>query len=324
MPKRDYKGLLFIGDPHLASRVPGFRKDEYPAVSLNKLTWCLDHAREHSLLPAILGDLFHWPRDNDNWLLGELLELLGRQEVIGIYGNHDARVNELDDDDSFSVIVKADRLRLVDGKNPWRGDMSGQPVVVGGTSWGQCPPIAFDPAFSATSPHARRPLVVWMTHHDVIAPGHEGRFAPYEIPGVDVVVNGHIHRKLEDVQAGSTCWITPGNICRIKRSDISRQHVPSVLRIDILAGTRDWRKSMVEVPFKPFAEVFHAEIIAPATEPVESAFVQGLAELQSRRTPGGSGLIEYLQANLAQFNQAVAHEVLALAKEVTEDGTTTI
>ena len=26
----DYRGILFIGDPHLASQVPGFRKDDFP------------------------------------------------------------------------------------------------------------------------------------------------------------------------------------------------------------------------------------------------------------------------------------------------------
>ena len=33
----EYEGLLFVGDPHLASRVPGFRKDDYPRVALEKL-----------------------------------------------------------------------------------------------------------------------------------------------------------------------------------------------------------------------------------------------------------------------------------------------
>jgi hypothetical protein len=55
----EYTGLLCIGDPHLASRVPGFRKDDYPRAILDKLTWTLRYAAEHRLLPAILGDLFH-------------------------------------------------------------------------------------------------------------------------------------------------------------------------------------------------------------------------------------------------------------------------
>lgn len=31
---REVQGLLFIGDPHLEARVPGFRKDDYPQVVL--------------------------------------------------------------------------------------------------------------------------------------------------------------------------------------------------------------------------------------------------------------------------------------------------
>jgi len=37
---KTYAGLMFIGDPHLASRIPGFRKDDYPKVVLEKLDWC--------------------------------------------------------------------------------------------------------------------------------------------------------------------------------------------------------------------------------------------------------------------------------------------
>ena len=40
---------------------------------------------------------------------------------------------------------------------------------------------------------------------------------PCEIRGVDLVINGHIHRRLEDVQKGCTTWLTPGNISRRSR-----------------------------------------------------------------------------------------------------------
>src|SRR5437868_3468302 len=70
----EFTGLLCIGDPHLASRVPGFRKDDYPRAILDKLTWAMNYARENRLLPTLLGDLFHWPRDNATRLLVQLLE----------------------------------------------------------------------------------------------------------------------------------------------------------------------------------------------------------------------------------------------------------
>ena len=48
-----YVGLLAIGDPHLEGRQPGFRKDDYPNVILDKLAWCLEYAEANRLLPAI-------------------------------------------------------------------------------------------------------------------------------------------------------------------------------------------------------------------------------------------------------------------------------
>ena len=50
--------------PHLASRIPGFPKDDYMEAIFKKLEYALNYAEEHNLLPVILGDLFNWPRDN--------------------------------------------------------------------------------------------------------------------------------------------------------------------------------------------------------------------------------------------------------------------
>jgi DNA repair exonuclease SbcCD nuclease subunit len=326
--QREYQGLLVLGDPHLASRVPGFRRDDYPQVILRKLEWCLDYSREHRLLPAILGDFFHWPRDNANWLLGRLLELLSG-EVLGIFGNHDCTENQLGEDDSLMVIVRSGRVRLLDRAGPWVGQMGGRPVIVGGTSWGQRLPESFsrdehggngqgteEPRAMISGVTVSRAMVFWLAHHDVTFPGYEenGRFRPFPIPGIDVVINGHIHRALEDIAAGGTTWLNPGNIARIARSDLTRGHVPSALRIEV--DGLGWRKERVEVPHEPYEAVFHPEVVADALATGESSFVRGLADLVARRTQGGAGLMEFLERNLSQFDERVAREVAVLAKEV--------
>src|SRR5882757_4789520 len=107
------KGLLFIGDPHLSSRAPGFRKDDYPATILEKLRWSLDYARENQLRPILLGDLFDFPRDNANWLIVRLLPLL-EDETLAIYGNHDCKENTLDENDTLSILVHANKIKLLD------------------------------------------------------------------------------------------------------------------------------------------------------------------------------------------------------------------
>ena len=311
-----YTGLLVIGDPHLEGRVPGFRKDDYPRVILDKLQWGLRYAQAHRLLPAILGDLFDKPRDNSTWMLGSLLDILAGTECIGLYGNHDCADPELCDHDSLSLLVKAGRLRLLDGA-PWRGSMNGCPVIVGGSSYRQRIPPRFDASNGADAPPA---LVFWLAHHDVKVPGYEeqGRIDPHEIEGVDLVINGHIHRRLEDVQAGRTLWMTPGNLSRRSRSDATREHVPSVLRIDVTE--QGYTRQFVEVPHKPFDEVFHSILADTATDASDSVFVAGLAELQARRTESGAGLIAFLEKNLPQFEQPVADVIRSLAQEVTAHG----
>jgi Calcineurin-like phosphoesterase len=311
-----YHGVLLIGDPHLEGRQPGFRKDDYPNVILDKLAWCLNYAEHEQLLPAILGDLFDKPRDNPTWMMGRLLELL-RGEVIGLYGNHDCADPVLGQHDSLSLLVKAGRLRLIGPDDPWHGVMNGRLVVIGGSSYRQPlpkrfplpPPIANDPL----------PLVLWLTHHDILIPGYdEGRIKPVEIPGVDLLINGHIHRRLAEIRCGQTRWLTPGNISRRSRSDASRDHVPAVLRMDVT--TRGHELQYIEVPHRPFEEVFHDYVAEAPVDTSPSAFVRGLAELQARRTASGAGLAEFLQHNVSQFEPAVAAEILRLAEEVLSNG----
>ncbi len=313
---RGYTGLLVIGDPHLEGRSPGFRRDDYPRVILEKLEWCLRYADAHRLLPAMLGDLFDKPRDNPTWMLGSLIDLFSGSECIGIYGNHDCADPELGDHDSLSLLVKAGRLRILDGR-PWSGLMNGRHVFVGGSSYRKSIPDAFvQPAMKDNLP----PLVFWLTHHDIIVPGYEeqGRLQTREINGIDTIINGHIHRHLQDVQVGKTLWITPGNISRRSRHEATKDHVPSVLRVDISAD--GYTRQFIEVPHQPFDEVFHPAVADSTADNSASAFVAGLAELQARRTESGAGLAAFLDKNLAQFEGPVANEIMLLAKEVTSNG----
>jgi hypothetical protein len=316
MPDSNYRGLLLIGDPHLEGRQPGFRKDDYPNAVLDKLAWCLDYAAENQLLPAILGDLFDKPRDNPNWVLGRLFDMLVG-EVLCLYGNHDCADPQLNDHDSLSLLIKAGRLKLLSPERLWVGGMAGRLVVVGGSSYRQ--PIPKTYSCEGLAAGESRPLVVWLTHHDILIPGYdEGRIRPFAIDGVDLLVNGHIHRRLDEIIAGTTRWLTPGNISRRSRSDANKGHIPAVLHIDV--EPHGYALQYIEVPHRPFDEVFHEAVIEPEVDRTQSAFVRGLAELQARRTASGAGLVKFLQHNLQQFPAEVANEIMSLANEVTDDG----
>ncbi len=304
----EYLGLLFIGDPHLAHRVPGARKDDYGRTVLEKLQWCLDYARDNRLLPCLLGDLFHWPRDNANWLMGELCELLRGREIIAIYGNHDIQENSLGENDSLSVLVRAGLLRMVTEASPWIGQVGGREVHVGGTNYGQFKPGMYAPGFS------QKTLVVWMMHHDILLPDYQmGRIEPEELPGIHIVVNGHIHRRQPPVMRRKTTWFTPGNISRTARN-IEAGNVPSAFRIDVAPDS--WQESYVTVPHLPPLDVFVQSEAPTGVLPLEtSGFVQGLEAMLARRMHG-EGLQEFLDHNLGRFDQDVQDEIRRLADEV--------
>lgn len=338
-------GLLFIGDPHLEARIPGFRKDDYPQVSLRKFAWCLKYARSQNLQPILLGDLFHLPQDNPNWLLSEIIAIISEHCDIGlpaIYGNHDVRENFRKPNDSVSILFAGGHLKLLSGDTPWVGTIGGRSVVVGGTVWGESLPKVYESHDAFTHTGRRRPdLVAWITHHDILIPGYEeaGRIRPKEIPGIDVILNGHVHRRLEPVRKDGTSWITTGNITRRARSDASRSHIPAVACLvppqnvsvdadesiasydfDSQSGV-PWTIRWVGVPHESFDEVFHPEILGDVTdEDAEqgSAFIADLQELTLRKTDSGAGLMTYLEQNVSQFDAAVAEEIMRLAIEVTE------
>jgi DNA repair exonuclease SbcCD nuclease subunit len=314
----DLAGILCIGDPHLAARAPGFRKDEYAQTVLDKIRWCVAYARQHRLLVVLLGDLFHHPRDISNWLLVELISLFAGAPAYAVAGNHDCHENALTSDDTLSVLAAAGAVRLLD-RSPWHGQINGCDVIVGGTSWGQPLPKKFE-----RSPYVggegRPSWVFWVTHHDVRFPGYEdaGRHDCREIPGVDLVVNGHIHRHLPEVTCGRTTWMNPGNICRVSRGESTRNHAPCALRIDVT--DQKWTATRVEVPHRPFDDVFFPEVESEPIPLDESLFVRQLAALEAYRTASGAGLESFLEANLGQFDGQVADEIRLLAKEVLGHG----
>ena len=324
--KSQYVGLLVIGDPHIEGRQPGFRKDDFPNVVLKKIAWCLDYAKTNQLLPTFLGDMFDKPRDNPTWMIGRLIEIMSGSGSIGIFGNHDCADPQLNENDSLSILIKAGCLRLVDQRSPWRGLMNDRPVFVGGSSYrNEIPEVFKIPAGGRSGRRSlfdTDPFVVWLTHHDIDIAGYEnGRFKPYEIENVDLLINGHIHRRLESVQAGQTLWMTPGNISRRSRSEANRQHVPTVVRIDVQSD--DYKISDVIVPHEDHKKVFYDSVTdAGEIEVAQTAseFVTGLASLTARRTESGAGLHEFLAANLSQFDKPVVTEIERLAELVTGNG----
>ncbi len=286
-----YTGLLFIGDPHVAASPPGYRLDNYNRAILAKLAFSLEAARIHNLLAVVLGDLFHLPRNNPNSLLVDLIELFRPSNPFVLVGNHDKHEARLTRDVSLSVIQAAGVIRLIDRPGPVCSLKVGNYHVLLGAS----PDWTPLPSRVEKGPND---FVIWLTHHDLGFPGYDASHVSLkEIPGVDMVVNGHLHTPKPPQQCGATLWFNPGNIARLTLSPFNRSITPSAFI---------WRPPIMELapvslPHSPFSEIFPdlagPEGPAPAQDP-ESLFIKGLENLLIRKTTEGVGIKAFLEANL--------------------------
>ena len=74
----------------------------------------------------------------------------------------------------------------------------------------------------------------------------------------------------------------------------------------------------MEVPHKPFEEVFHEAIVEQGVGEDLSQFVKGLGEVRARRTESAAGLETFLVENIKQYEKPVKKEILSLFEEVKE------
>jgi len=290
LPRIKAQGLLVVCDPHVAATPPGQRLEGYREQVLDKLSACLDKARELDLHMVVPGDLFHWPRENPNGLIVELIELFRPHRPSILAGNHDKYLARFTRDVSLAVLDAAGAVRLMAEPGPsfWLDTPEGA-VLVGGSPDGSHLPRQVEPGEAVET--------VWFSHHSITFPDFQDRqLFPREIPGLDWLINGHIHRPQPMIVKGRTRWCNPGNITRLTFTKRTKERVPAA---------SIWRPGMREleswpVPVLPFEKVFPDQPFAPEPGPQErkSQFLKGLERLAWRRTQEGLGLKDFLSANL--------------------------
>lgn len=293
-------GLLFIPDPHLADTPPGQRLEGYLDQIMSKLEACLDHAEAQNLVPVILGDLFHWPRDNSNKMLVDLISLFGRHratgKIWGLVGNHDKYQSRFTDDVSMAVLEAAGVLNVIKDDGPqFILETKEGNVLVGASPDGTPLPKGYER--SEVDPET----VIWLTHHNIRFPEFIDRaYSIKELPGIDWLVNGHIHRPQPTIKKGQTTWANPGNITRLTFTHRSMVREPAA---------SIWRPGIDElelfvVPYLSFREVFPDQELPPEPEAGagdgESDYVRGLERLAWQRTQEGLGLQQFLTDNVTK------------------------
>ncbi|MFE1602539.1 hypothetical protein [Methylobacterium sp. ID0610] len=291
-------GLLLIGDPHIASRRPGRRKDpDWPTPVLAKLEHCVSLANAGDLAPVLLGDLFEHPVEPDESLKARLIRILKgfRHRPLANVGNHDIRHTRLSDGDSLAVLAVSDVIDVGPEAGPVAHyAVAGLRLGVGMTPFGQTIPADV----RGLMPEAER--VLWLTHHDLaFGAGYPGAVPPHAIPGCDLAVNGHVHKRHAPVRHGDTLWFNPGTITRGSVDLLT--HEPAAWRLGA-----DLVPRPEPLPHRPEVFDLTGRQVAPArpdSAPVESAFVSLLrAETATdlARSDDGALIREAIEAKFSR------------------------
>ncbi len=297
LPEFEAKGLLFLADPHFSAIPPGQRQEGYPRQVLDKVDAGLREAQRRDLVPVFLGDMFHWPRENPNSLLVTLISFFGHwsqcyRKPWVLVGNHDKYQARFTSDVSLAVLDAAGVINLMQEQGPqFILRCQGRTVLLGASPDFTPIPESFE--------RGNEDQVIWVTHHNLGFPDFLDKpLRIKDIPGVDWVVNGHIHRPQPTQIKGQTRWVNPGGLVRMQftRFNLNRKPVAAIWTPECTDELERF-----ELPVAPFAEIFPDQELPEGAESLkdrESQFVQGLKRLASRRTREGLGLKQFLEQNL--------------------------
>jgi len=300
LPRIEAAGLLFLADPHFAATPPGQRTEGYQEQVLEKVGAAMEMAASRDLQVVFLGDLFHWPRENPNSLLVTLIDFFGaysarHRKPWTLVGNHDKYQARYTQDVSMAVLEAAGVLNIMAEAGEQFELVTPQKRLLLGAS------PDFSPLPGPRERDKNHDVVLWVTHHNIGFPDFEDKpLRIKEIPGVDWVVNGHIHRPQPTQAKGGTRWVNPGGLVRMQFTRYNLERRPqAAIWTPACEASGDLERW--DVPVRPFREVFPDQELPE--EPLgqaerESLFVRGLERLAWRRTKEGLGLKQFLHENL--------------------------
>jgi predicted phosphodiesterase len=256
---KGYKGILFVGDPHLWSKKPGKRIDaDFTATVLDKINQAVEIALKENLYLVILGDLFHVDDENNIEMLTRLTRILKKLKdpCASVEGNHEKSQTSLSDDVAMSLLREAGVINTLE-KNGLAIELpiDDKTILIGSTPYGSDVPDAANiPAKYANSD----PFIVWLTHHNLdFGESYPGVVPVTEIKNVSMLVNGHIHKTKKPKKVGNMMAHNPGNITRL--STDCADHVPAVWK---------WVPEQGQ-ELEPIALKFHKEVFTMIGKQIE-------------------------------------------------------
>jgi len=324
-----YKGILFVGDPHLWSKKPGRRTDaDFTATVLNKINQAVDIAIKENLYLIILGDLFHAENENNIETLTKLIRILKKlpDPCASVVGNHDRSQIFLSDDVTMSLLREAGAIYTLE-KNDIEIQMTinNKTILIGSTPYGDVIPD------SVNLPEGiKKAFIIWLTHENLdFGESYPGVIPIKEIKGVSMLVNGHIHKTKKPKKVGNMVAHNPGNITRLSIDCVD--HIPTVWKWIPEQGQElkpivlNYNKKVFNILESQIEVDITSTLVKDELTPKQtSLFVEKMEQellKDQDKTDDGSYIKQNIKtlAQVMQLDSDFVNELIEIAEEVLEE-----
>jgi DNA repair exonuclease SbcCD nuclease subunit len=252
--------IIFIPDVHLQEYSPRSRKDNYPGVVLEKLSWVADYANMNDATCIFLGDIFNAVNMPMIYMY-RCIEVFKKFNKVpyAIIGNHDVPRNnqELMDRSPLGLLEKVGLVQYLEHL-----EMEGS-VVVEGFHYTQ--PIAPTKQLTDTVKPMKKICVAHVFYENPFFEDHNLKVADCVTLGYDYYVLGHDHTRYDLVDEPKYKVFRIGSLTRgtANENQLTRDNV-YILEYDI--GSDKFTE--VPVPCEKARDVFKESIFQRKEENV--------------------------------------------------------
>lgn len=229
--------VIFVGDCHLKATSPISRKDDYPEVILDKITWVGEYAKSIGCKDIFfLGDVFDSPHTSLTYMFKCMTVFKDIKDLgINLYsivGNHEIR-NEILDTFRYSplgILAKAGFISIFRKVAFGDVDIVGYhypekiPELTSGRYTMCCAHRYFEQSFGEFS----------LNREDLTTLGY------------NAYILGHDHVPYDTIASGQWILVRPGSLCRNSSDGYNKLRGPRVLEFD----TDSLEAVFVDVPYE--------------------------------------------------------------------------